>query len=134
MTMDRRFHEAARQSVTDMISIIDDDAAVRDMLLSLIRSLGYDARAFASAEEFLASDNFAGFTCAITDIHMPGMSGFELKEQLDQRGGLLPVIMITARTEPELEEKAMSSGAIGFLRKPFEVEMLVGYIEKALAN
>jgi FixJ family two-component response regulator len=117
-----------------MISIIDDDAAVRDMLVSLVRSLGYNARAFASAEDFLASDDLATFACAITDIHMPGMGGFELMERLEARNRPLPIIMITARTEPDLEDRALSSGAIGFLRKPFEVETLVGYIEKALKN
>jgi FixJ family two-component response regulator len=117
-----------------MISIIDDDVAVREMLVSLVRSLGYDALGFASAEEFLASDDFGRFTCTITDIHMPGMSGFELKERLDERNDSFPVIMITAHTEPDLEEKAISSGAIGFLRKPFEVEMLVLCIEKALGD
>jgi len=64
---------------------------------------------------------------------MPGMSGFELQERLQQRNEL-PVIMITARTEPNLERRALSSGAIGFLRKPLDVEMLVGYIEKALGG
>jgi FixJ family two-component response regulator len=117
-----------------MISIVDDDTSMRDMLVSLVRSFGYDARAFASAEEFLASDDFEKFTCTITDIHMPGMSGFELKDRLDALSGSMPIIMITARTEPDLEEKAISSGAIGFFRKPFEVEKLVGCIEKALED
>jgi FixJ family two-component response regulator len=115
-----------------MISIVDDDVGVREMLVSLTRSLGYDALGFASAEEFLASTNFERFTCAITDIHMPGMNGFELQEQLQQRSESLPVIMITARTEPDLERRAISSGAIGLLRKPLDVEMLTGCIEKAL--
>jgi FixJ family two-component response regulator len=115
-----------------MISVVDDDAAVRDMLVSL--SLGYDAHAFASAEEFLASDDFGRFACMITDIHMPGMNGFELKERLDERSDSFPVIMITARTEPDLEEKANSCDALCFLRKPFEVEALVGCIEKALRH
>src|SRR5215468_9795990 len=117
-----------------MISIVDDDLAVREMLVSLTRSLGYDALGFASAEEFLASADFGRFACAITDIHMPGMNGFELQKQLHQRNESFPVIMITARTEPDLERKAISSGAIGFLRKPFDVEMLVGCIEKALGD
>ena len=115
-----------------MISIVEDDLAVREMLVSLTRSLGYDAFGFASAEEFLASDDFERFTCAITDIHMPGMSGFELQQSLQKRKCSLPVIMITARTESDLETKALSSGAIGFLRKPVDVEMLVGCIKKAL--
>ena len=115
-----------------MISIVDDDLAVREMLVSLTRSLGYVAFGFASAEDFLASDEFERFTCAITDIHMPGMSGFELQERLQKRKCSLPVIMITARTESDLETKALSGGAIGFLRKPLDVEMLVCFIEKAL--
>jgi FixJ family two-component response regulator len=117
-----------------MISVVDDDDTVRDMLVSLVRSVGHDACAFASAEEFLASDDFARFTCAITDIHMPGMSGFELMAQLDERNASLPVIVVTARTEPDYERKAMSGGAIGFLRKPFEAETLIVCIEKALKN
>ena len=117
-----------------MISIVDDDDAVREALVSLTRSLGYDAFGFASAEEFLASADFERFTCAITDIHMPGMNGFELQERLQQRNETFPIIMITAQTEPDLERKAISSGATGFLRKPLDVEMLVGCIEKALGN
>ena len=117
-----------------MISIVDDDADVRDMLVSLVRSLGYDARGFVSAEDLLASDDIGGFACAIVDIHLPEMSGFELKERLDERSHAFPVIMITARTEPGLEERAISSGATCFLRKPFEIDTLVGCIEKALSN
>jgi FixJ family two-component response regulator len=115
-----------------MISIVDDDGSMRDALVALFRSLGYDARGFASAEEFLASSDLEQFACTITDIQMPGMNGFELKQQLDQRHGKLPVIMITARSEPGLEEKAISSGAACFLRKPFEPEALVNCLEKAI--
>jgi FixJ family two-component response regulator len=117
-----------------MISVVDDDDAVREMLVSLTRSLGYDALGFSSAEEFLAYTDFGRFSCAITDIQMPGMSGFKLHKRLRQRHGTFPVIMITALTEPDLERRAMSSGAIGFLRKPLNVEMLVGCIEKALGD
>jgi FixJ family two-component response regulator len=115
-----------------LISIVDDDSSMRDALVGLFRLLGYDARGFASAEDFLACDDLKRFACAITDIQMPGMSGFELKRQLDERHGTLPVIMITARSEPDLREKAMSSGAACFLRKPFDTEALVDCLEKAL--
>src|SRR5215469_12007003 len=98
----------------EVISIVDDDVAVREMLVSLTRSLGYDALGFSSAEEFLACADFGRFSCAITDIHMPGMSGFELLKRLRQRNRSFPVIIITARTEPDLERKAISDGAIGF--------------------
>jgi len=115
-----------------LISIVDDDDSMRDALVGLFRSLGYDARGFASAEEFLACSDLERFSCTITDIQMPGMNGFELKRQLDQRLGKLPVIMITARTEVGLEEKAISIGAACFLRKPFETETLVNCLERVL--
>ena len=117
-----------------LISIVDDDPSIRAALAGLVRSLGHDVRAFASAEEFLASQDIGRFTCTITDIQMPGMSGFELKHQLHLRHGAVPVIMITARTEPDLEQKALSSGAACFLRKPFEAEAFVGCLAKALGH
>jgi|SRR5262249_2224991 len=115
-----------------LISIVDDDPSMRAALAGLVRSLGHDVRAFASAEEFLASGELDQFSCTITDIQMPGMNGFELKRELSQRHGAVPVIMITARTEPDLEKQAMSSGAACFLRKPFPAETLMCCLEKAL--
>jgi FixJ family two-component response regulator len=115
-----------------LISIVDDDAAMREALVGLVRSLGYDVRDFASAEDFLASKELGRFACAITDIQMPGMNGFELKRELGMRHGSLPVIMITARAEPSIEEKAMSSGASSFLRKPFGAETLMNCLQRAL--
>ena len=115
-----------------LISIVDDDPSMRAALADLIRSFGHDVREFASAEEFLASGELDRFSLAITDIHMPGMNGFELKYQLGLRHCAVPVIMITARTEPDLEKKAMSSGAACFLRKPFPAETLMDCLEKAL--
>jgi FixJ family two-component response regulator len=115
-----------------LISIVDDDSSMRDALVGLFYSLGYDARGFATAEDFLACDDLRRFSCVITDIQMPGISGFELKRQLDDRHGALPVIMITARLEPDLSEKATASGVACFLRKPFEIDTLVTCLEKAL--
>jgi FixJ family two-component response regulator len=121
-------HLAAGQ----LISIVDDDASMRDALVSLVRSLGYDARGFASAEDFLACDDLGRFSCTITDIQMPGMNGFDLKRRLDDRHGM-PVIMITARSELGLKEKAISVGATCFLRKPFETEALIDCLGRAFA-
>src|ERR1700761_4237435 len=115
-----------------LISIVDDDTSMRDALVGLIRSLGYEVRGFASAEDFLACEDIKRFSCAITDIQMPGMSGFELKRQLDERHGALPIIMITARLDPGLKERAMSVGAACFLRKPFKTNALVDCLERAL--
>jgi FixJ family two-component response regulator len=115
-----------------LISIVDDDASMRDALVGLVRSLGYDARGFASAEDFLACDDLGRFSCTITDIQMPGMNGFDLKRRLDERHGM-PVIMITARSDPGLKEKATLVGAVCFLRKPFETDVLVDCLQRALA-
>jgi FixJ family two-component response regulator len=115
-----------------LISIVDDDASMREALVGLVRSLGYEVRDFASAEDFLASSDLGQFACAITDIQMSGMNGFELKRELSARHGSLPVIMITARAEPGIEEKAMSSGATCFLRKPFEAQTLVNCLQRVL--
>jgi FixJ family two-component response regulator len=117
-----------------LISIVDDDASMREALVELVRSLGYEVRDFASAEDFLASNDLGQFTCAITDIQMPGMDGFELKHELSTRHSSLPVIMITARAEPGTEEKAMSSGATCFLRKPFGAETLMNCLQRVLKS
>jgi FixJ family two-component response regulator len=115
-----------------LISIIDDDASLRRAVVALVRSAGYDACGFASAEEFLAGGAVQSFGCIITDIHMPGMSGIELKEHLTASQSPVPVIMMTARRDPGLEEAAMASGAACFLRKPFEADELVACLERAL--
>jgi FixJ family two-component response regulator len=117
-----------------LISIVDDDASMREALVGLVRSLGYEVRDFASAENFLASSDLEQFACVITDIQMPGMNGFELKRALSNRHGSLPVIMITGSAEPGIEEKAISSGATCFLHKPFEVEMLVNCLQRVLTG
>ena len=115
-----------------LISIIDDDHSMREALAGLVRSLGHEVQAFASAEEFLASNELKRVSCAVSDIQMPGMSGFELQRQLSQLHGDVPVIIITALTEPDLEDRAMSNGAAFFLRKPFEAETFLGCLERAL--
>ena len=105
---------------------------MRGAIVALVRSAGYEAHGFASAVEFLASGTVHTFACIITDIQMPGMSGIELKEHLTASQLSVPVIMITARHEPDLEAKAMASGATCFLRKPFQADMLIRCIEDAL--
>ncbi|NEV01043.1 response regulator transcription factor [Bradyrhizobium uaiense] len=117
-----------------LISIVDDDPSMRDALAGLVRSLGYDVRVFPSADAFLESSELGQFACAITDIQMPGINGFELKKQLRLRYEALPVIMITARAEPDLEENARQSGAASFLRKPLDALTLAGCLEKAIGG
>jgi FixJ family two-component response regulator len=115
-----------------VVAVIDDDEPFRKALVESIDSLGYAARGFASAEEFLASGGEKSFDCVITDIHMTGMSGFDLKQQLMSRGSKAPVIMITARAEPWLDTKAAAAGAVCLLRKPFQSSALIGCLDKAL--
>lgn len=114
------------------VAVIDDDDPFREALADSLESLGYLTRGYASADEFLATKTEAGCDCIVTDIHMPGTNGLDLKRQLAQRGSRVPVIMITARAEPELEAQVAASGAICLLRKPFESNALIGCLEKAL--
>jgi FixJ family two-component response regulator len=120
-------------SAEHQIAIIDDDRSLRMALARLVRSLGYKARDFASAEAFLNSGALGDFVCVVTDIHMPpGMSGIDLKLHLAAVGCPVPVIMITARTEERLEDAAMASGAACILRKPFEASAFSDCLAKVL--
>ena len=121
-------------SAAPLVSIIDDDDSLRLALVGLVRSLGFEARGFESADAFVQSGDLGSYACIVTDIQMPGMSGIELKEHLAARQISLPVIMITARPDPSLEEKALAAGAVGFLRKPFEASALISYLDRALGN
>jgi FixJ family two-component response regulator len=121
-------------SAAPHVAIIDDDESLRLALVGLVRSVGFDARGYASAESFLASGDAKRFACIVTDIQMPGMSGIDLKLHLAAKGCPLPVIMITARPEPGLEEKALAAGAVAFLRKPFEASALIARLETALGR
>lgn len=116
------------------VSIVEDDESLRLALVGLVRSLGHAAHGFESAEAFLESPSPALSDCVITDIQMPGLSGIDLKLALAGVGNHIPVIMITARTEAALHERAMASGAICLLKKPFEPDSLIGCLEKALAT
>jgi len=114
------------------VAVIDDDEPFRAALIESLLSLGYGARGFASAEEFIALDGEVSCDCVITDVHMPGMSGFDLKKVLTARESGVPVIMITARAEANLEARAVASGAICLLRKPFRASALLDCLHRAL--
>ena len=115
-----------------LIAVIDDDEAFRVALGDSLSSLGYGAHGFASAEEFIAGDGTETYDCVITDIHMPGMSGFDLTLWLLAHHFSVPVIMITAHAEPGLEARAAAIGAVCLLRKPFEADALTQCLERAL--
>ncbi len=117
-----------------LIAIIDDDESALIGLVTLVRSAGYAAQGFASAEEFLGlgHDASQSFVCVITDIQMSGLGGIELKQHLSAESCPLPVIMITARDEAGIEESARAAGAACFLRKPVDAAILIRCLERAL--
>jgi FixJ family two-component response regulator len=117
---------------TPVISIVDDDEAVRLALRSLVRSLGYVSNAFASAEEFLESSQLNETSCLISDIQMPGMNGIELQNRLKILDHSTPVIFVTAFPDERYRAHALEAGAIGFLEKPFEGCAMIRLIETAL--
>jgi FixJ family two-component response regulator len=120
--------------VPTVISVIDDDQSLCASLVGLLRSYGYEARDFLSAEAFLAWEDAAGCDCIIADIHMPGMSGIDLKQLLADRQCLVPVILITGRIDPHVEARAQSSGAVCLLKKPFPAQTLMEWVDKALGQ
>jgi FixJ family two-component response regulator len=115
-----------------IIGIIDDDESVREATKGLIRSLGYNAAIFASAEEYLRSDCVSNSACLITDLNMPGMSGADLQDHLIAEGRHVPIIFITAYSDEKVRVRVLDAGAFGFLRKPFDDEDLIECLNKAL--
>jgi FixJ family two-component response regulator len=115
-----------------IISIIDDDASVRVATNRLVRSLGYVAHTFGSAKDFLKSPSMDDAWCVIADIQMPGMSGVELQSLLNAQGRYVPMIFITAFPEESIRTRALEGGAIGFLSKPFDSQVLIECINCAL--
>jgi FixJ family two-component response regulator len=103
-----------------LISIVDDDESTVLALAGLLRSFGFETRCYGSAEAFIQAGCPEAFRCVITDIQMPGLSGIELKRWLDEQAIPVPVIMITARSEPRLHAQSLASGAVCLLKKPFD--------------
>jgi len=98
-----------------MIAIVDDDDAVREATAGFVRSLGYSASTFASADEFLQSEQVGNTSCLITDVRMPGMSGIDLQDRLIADGHRIPIIFITAHPGESVRARAMKAGAVDFL-------------------
>ena len=116
-----------------VIAVVDDDASVRESLESLIRSVGFAVKVFASAEEFLNSPRLLEINCLILDVRLPGMDGIELHRQLLAKKWKVPVIFITAHaSEEHIRAQALRSGAVGYLIKPFSEESLLDAIDAAL--
>jgi FixJ family two-component response regulator len=115
-----------------IVMIVDDDDSIRRAVRRLMKSFGFAVETFASAEEFLDSDRLNKTSCLILDVHMPGMSGLELQERLVASNRAIPIIFITAFTDDRARVRALKSGAVGYLAKPFADEELLNCIHAAL--
>ena len=115
-----------------LIAIIDDNESMQDSLGDLIESGGFEARSFGSAQAFLESDLHSRAACLIVDIRMPKMSGLELQARLKQEGCNIPIIFITAYDDAEIRAEAMKEGAVEFLAKPFDHQLLLKKLRCAL--
>lgn len=124
----------AIQGNSKVIAIVDDDAAVRVALEGLLRSAGLSARAFDSAETFIESGQQFQTGCLIADIRMPGMSGLELQAKLNSEQCRIPIIFITAHGDAQMRMQALRAGAVEFLAKPFNDEVLLETVRAALEN
>ena len=125
--------EDSRLSRTPLIAIVDDDESFRRATERFVRSLGYTVAAFASGTAFLESDRLGDTSCLISDVEMPGMSGFELQRQLIDRGHRLPVIFITAFFSVA-QKQAYKENTIALLDKPFNDQQLIECLRNALAT
>ncbi len=114
------------------ISIVDDDASIREALKSLMRSVKFRVETFASAEDFLGSERLSDTECLILDVYLPGMSGFELQEHLNAQRNDIPVIFITAHADEVSRQRALKAGAVDFLGKPVRRETLFKAIQSAM--
>jgi two-component system response regulator FixJ len=115
-----------------VVYVVDDDDAVRESLVFLMKSIGQKAEAYPNAQAFLDSGNSGKAGCLLLDIRMPGMSGVELHDRLKQAGSFLPVIFITGHGDVQMAVKAIKAGAADFVQKPFRDQELIDRIREVL--
>lgn len=115
-------------------SIVDDDEAFRIALQGLVRSLGFPALTFGSAEDFLSSPTLRRTACVVADVNMPGVTGPELHRRLVASSTAIPVILITVYPDDRVREQALRAGVVGYLRKPFGDRDLIACLQSALGR
>jgi len=120
--------------MTKLVAIVDDDDSMRGALQGMLKAVGYPAQAFASAEEFLKSGQQRQTSCLIADIRMPGMSGLDLQAHLNAERCKIPIIFITAHGDAKMRIQALRAGAVEFLSKPFDEEVLLESVRAALES
>ena len=115
-----------------IVHIVDDDSAIRDSLSLLMKSVGFEVRTYVSAERFLEQADLESPGCLVADVRMQGMSGLELQQVLNERGIKLPVIIITGHGDVPMAVQAMKAGAVDFLEKPYDNDLLITRIKQCL--
>jgi two-component system, LuxR family, response regulator FixJ len=123
---------ALHKEIKPTVFVVDDDAAVRDSLRMLLKSVGLPVEVFESGQEFLDADRDDRPGCLVLDIRMPGMSGLELQVKLNERHSILPIIFITGHGDVPMAVEAMQAGAVDFIQKPFRDQDLLDRINQAL--
>jgi len=121
----------ATENKTRIVSIVDDDESIREALQGLMKMAGIPALVFASAEEFLDSGQQSRTGCLIADIRMPGMSGLQLQSKLNSDHHRIPIIFITAHGDENVRIEAVRAGAVEFLTKPFDKDVLLDSVRAA---
>jgi FixJ family two-component response regulator len=116
------------------VLVVDDDPDARQSLEFLIRSVGLNIRSYASAADFLSSPDIGAAGCLVLDLRMPGMSGLELQDKLNEMNIGIPIILLTAYAEVPIAVKAMKAGAIDVIQKPYSQQVLLDRIQQALAK
>ena len=127
------FRTSKADGETILISIIDDDSWARRGLEELVLALGFPARTFASAKQFVESDAVTDTMCVITDVQMPGLSRLELQSRLRGDGRKTPIIFVTAYPNEAYRARAFADGAVGFPTKPFDHRLLIDCLNRAMA-
>jgi len=117
---------------TSTVYVVDDDASIRQAIQGLLKSVGLRSEAFSSAQEFLARKMAEGPSCLVLDVRLPGLSGLDFQRQLAEAGVLIPIIFITGHGDIQMSVKAMKSGAVEFLTKPFHDQDLLDAVQQAL--
>ena len=117
-----------------LVSVVDDNEAVRESLPDLLQHVGFTVQAFASAEAFLASEAVDKTSCLILDVGLPGMSGPDLQQELARRGNAVPIVFITAQGDKSLRPRLLGLGAVACLFKPFSDDALLDAVDVALGQ